>query len=93
MTYRVVFEEQVAEDLSALPVSVRRSLVQKLEALTEDPRPAAAMALTGNLKGFWRLRVGDYRAAYTIDQKTCTVQVRNVGHRKRFYDQMRRKKR
>jgi mRNA interferase RelE/StbE len=93
VSYRLVFEDQVAEDLAGLPRAVRRRLVSKLAALAEDPRPPAAEPLTGNLRGYWRLRVGDYRASYSIDQKNQAVHVWNAGHRSRFYDRARRKRR
>jgi len=91
VSYRLVFDDQVAEDLADLPRAVRRRLVQKLEALAEDPRPAAAQALTGKLRGYWRLRVGDYRVSYSIDEKNRRVHVWNAGHRRRFYDRIRRR--
>jgi mRNA interferase RelE/StbE len=91
--YRLAFEGEVAEDLADLPAAVRRRLVQKLEALADDPRPASAEPLTGNLRGFWRLRVGDYRASYSVHDEKRTVHVWNAGHRSRFYDRTGRKQR
>jgi mRNA interferase RelE/StbE len=93
VSYKLVFDDQLAEDLADLPAGIRRRLLLKLGALAEDPRPASAQALKGNLRGFWRLRVGDYRASYSIDEKNRTVHVWNAGHRNRFYDRARRKRR
>ena len=93
MSHKLVFDDQLAEDLASLPAGIRRGLLRKLEALDEEPRPAAAEALTGNLRGYWRLRVGDYRASYSINEKSQTVHVWNAGHRNRFYDRARRKRR
>jgi mRNA interferase RelE/StbE len=89
---KLVFDDQVAEDLAGLPAAIRRGLWRKLEALAEEPRPASAEALTGNLRGYWRLRLGDHRASYSINEKSQTVHVWNAGHRNRFYDRARRKR-
>jgi len=93
VSYKLVFDDQVARDLADLPAAVRRRLLQKLEALAEEPRPASAEALTGNLRGYWPLRVGDYRVSCSINEKNRTVHVWNAGHRNRFYDRARRKRR
>ncbi|MBM3474273.1 MAG: type II toxin-antitoxin system RelE/ParE family toxin [Armatimonadetes bacterium] len=67
MSYQVILDDLALDDLADLPADVRRRLWRKLEALADNPRPAAATALTGELRGYWRLRAGDYRASYTID--------------------------
>jgi len=67
VSYQVILDDLALDDLADLPADVRRRLWRKLEALADNPRPAAATALTGELRGYWRLRAGDYRASYTID--------------------------
>jgi mRNA interferase RelE/StbE len=93
VSYQVILDDLVLGDMADLHPAARRRLLQKLEALAEDPRPAAAQALTGELRGYWRLRVGDYRASYTIDEKRQVIHVWNAGHRSRFYDRARRRRR
>jgi mRNA interferase RelE/StbE len=93
LSYEVILDNLVLEDLADLHPAVRRRLVKRFEALAEEPRPTAAQALTGDLRGYWRLRVGDYRASYTIDDEHQVVHVWNVGHRSRFYDRTRRRRR
>ena len=93
MSYRVILDDLALEDLDDLPAGTRRRMLRRLEALADDPRPGAAHALTRELRGLWRLRVGDYRASYTIDEETQTVHVWNAGHRSRFYDRASRKRR
>ena len=92
MSYEVILDDLALDDLAKLPADVRRRLWRKLEALAEDPRPAAATALTGELRGYWRLRVGDYRASYSINDKRRVVYVWNAGHRSRFYERITRKR-
>ena len=92
MSYRLIFDDPVTEDLADLPKAVRERIVAKLATLADDPRPGSARPLTGELRGEWRLRIGDYRVAYSIDDERRTVHVWNVGHRSRFYERARRRR-
>lgn len=93
MKYRLVFDDALEQDLRDLPRSVRERLVVGLAALADDPRPAAAKPMVGELRGYWSLRVGAYRASYTVDDQNRTVHVWNAGHRSRFYERVRRRRR
>jgi mRNA interferase RelE/StbE len=93
VSYRLVFDDALEEDLSGLPRVVQDRLLAKLAALAGEPRPGFAKAMTGELRGYWSLRVGDYRAAYTIDDHERAVHVWNAGHRSRFYERLLRRRR
>jgi len=60
---------------------------EKIEAailqLAEDPRPASCQKLKG--RDAWRIRVGNYRVIYEIDDQARNVVILNVGHRKEIY--------
>lgn len=84
-TYRVFIDSRAARDMADLPTQVRAQVDVRIAALSQNPRPGASEALTGNLAGMRRLRVGDYRIAYVVDDQTGMVRVRAVGHRSRFY--------
>jgi len=71
--------------LNALPSAERRNLTRRIADLAEDPRPAGATALRGSLLGHWRIRAGDYRAIYRIDDGQALVLVVDVGHRSSIY--------
>lgn len=60
-------------------------MMRALRALAENPRPPDARPLHGESKGLWRVRVGDYRASYLIDDEARLVRVGRVGHRSTFY--------
>jgi mRNA interferase RelE/StbE len=55
-----------------------------LRELTADPRPAGCKKLQG-YKQCWRVRVGDYRIVYTIDDRQKLVDVTRIAHRKEVY--------
>ena len=54
------------------------------EALRDDPRPSGAKMLTGS-HALWRIRTGDYRVVYTIDDQRRIVRVAAAGHRRDVY--------
>jgi mRNA interferase RelE/StbE len=55
-----------------------------LERLSDDPRPHGCEKISGTDE--WRIRVGDYRIRYTIDDKGKVVIVTRIGHRKKIYE-------
>lgn len=81
--YPVVVAASAARDVGSLPLTVRRSILAALEALTSEPR--SGKPLTGTLKGLWSLRRGDYRFLYRIDDPARRVEVARVGHRRDIY--------
>lgn len=70
-------------DLDSLEPAVFGRLKPKLLALKDEPRPESAIKLTGE-EGY-RLRVGDYRVLYRIDDKSRAVYLYRIKHRKDVY--------
>jgi mRNA interferase RelE/StbE len=56
-----------------------------LRALATDPRPVGCKKLKGKREFLWRIRVGDYRVIYDIQDKIRVVEIREVGDRKDIY--------
>ena len=67
----------------------RAAILARAEALALDPRPRGAAPLRGRLGGLYRIRVGDYRVAYHVDDGEGVVTVVAVGPRGGFYESMR----
>ncbi len=84
MRYSVLLSPGAERDLSALDKPVQRRVVAKLEALAENPRPAGVTKLQGEAN-VWRIRVGDYRVLYTIEDARLVVLVVKIGHRGQVY--------
>ncbi|HKC45090.1 MAG TPA: type II toxin-antitoxin system RelE/ParE family toxin [Burkholderiales bacterium] len=83
--YRLVIKKSAAKELEQVePRTVRRRLVAAIEALGVDPRPAACEKLAGAAEAY-RIRQGDYRAVYAIDDKMRVVIVVKLGHRREVY--------
>lgn len=82
-TYKVEFTVQAAKELGKLDGSVRPRIVHAIAALADDPRPAGCKALQGR-DGF-RVRIGNYRIIYEVDDGVLTVLVITIGHRSSVY--------
>jgi mRNA interferase RelE/StbE len=83
MAYQVIIKHPAEKELDALSNSVRERIVRHLLALEEDPRPAGTKKLQG--QDGYRLRVGDYRVLYTVDDRAKQVTIYAVGHRRDVY--------
>jgi mRNA interferase RelE/StbE len=84
VTYRIEWRPRAQKAFLALDKPVRRRIGEAVEALAADPRPAAAKMITG-AHGVLRIRVGDYRVLYTIDEGQLIVLVLDAGHRSEIY--------
>lgn len=84
MSYEVIIPNPVQKQLDALPDNVQDRILDKILSLVEDPRPTGVK----KLKGFdneYRIRIGNYRVRYEINDKLSTVLVLHCKHRKDIY--------
>lgn len=84
MTYRIEIAREAIRALAKLDKQIRRRLQTAITKLGDDPRPHGAIALQG-LSGAYRVRVGDYRVVYTVDDGRLVVLVVDLGHRREIY--------
>jgi mRNA interferase RelE/StbE len=82
-SYKVLIKPSAVKELKRVPLKARRRLTAKIRALAEEPRPPGGEKLSGQER--YRLRQGDYRAIYGIDDAGQTVIVVKVGHRGDVY--------
>ena len=85
MTYRVILAPSAARQFRKFDPDVRRRLQAAIEVLAVDPRPPAATRLVGG-SGEWRVRTGNYRIVYEINDSEILVLVLCMGHRREIYD-------
>jgi len=69
--------------MDKLPALIHTRISRGILVLEDNPRPRGTKKLSGREE--YRLRVGDYRVLYTIDDKGCVVTVFAVGHRREVY--------
>jgi mRNA interferase RelE/StbE len=83
MSYSLFILRRAQTELAALPSQSYERMKQAIQGLGEDPRPGGCRKLTG--REGWRIRVGDYRVIYEIDDDESTVTILHVGHRRDVY--------
>jgi mRNA interferase RelE/StbE len=83
--YDVVLTSSAAKELKKLPSQTVARIVPRLEALASTPRPSGCKKLQGGNRE-WRIRVGDYRIVYMIDDARLLVEVTRIRHRSEVYE-------
>jgi len=94
VSYEVRLDDAAVRDLEKLPHDLRTVIFARIQALAEDPRPAGTKALTGELRGSYRLKVRQaYRIGFDVDDEAAVVTVWGAGHRDKFYEKALRRRR
>lgn len=83
--YVLVYKATVAKELRGLPKSELRKVIRRIQLLADDPRAKGCIKLQG-ADEIYRVRQGDYRIIYAINDSSVTVLVIKVGHRKDVYE-------
>ena len=81
--YELVVRPSVSKDTKDIPSSDLIKILQKMRALCDDPRPPGSIKLSG--MEYYRVRQGDYRIIYEIEDNRLIVVVVKVGHRRAIY--------
>jgi mRNA interferase RelE/StbE len=85
-SYDLNLTERAERNLEKLDKQIARRILRKLFDLAEVVDLADHYALAGKWKGYYRIRIGDYRAIYDLDHDEKLVIVMIVGHRRDVYD-------
>ena len=83
MSYRLSILRRAQKELSLVPDAAFERLRDAISSLAKEPRPVGCRKLTG--RDGWRLRIGDYRVIYEVDDSERMVTVLHVGHRRDVY--------
>jgi len=84
MAYRIELKRSAAKEIRAIGRKEDRArVVARIAALAEDPRPPGCTRLSG--QEAYRVRQGDYRIVYTVEDEALVVEVVRVGHRRDVY--------
>jgi len=81
--YKVEIKKSAQKEIENLPSVMLKKIVAKIQSLSSEPRPNGSKKLTSDEK--YRLRVGDYRILYSIEDDKLIIFVVKVGHRKSVY--------
>ena len=81
--YKIYFKKSVEKDFKIIPKKDLKKILDRIETLSENPRPPGCEKLTGQQR--YRLRQGRYPILYSIQDDELTVWVVKVGHRRDIY--------
>ena len=84
MAYEVIIKPSAEKAFGKLSKAVQIKIVEALEQLSVNPRPSGIKKLKSTFN-FYRIRVGEYRIIYTIDDTVLIVTVVKIAHRKDMY--------
>ncbi|MBI4216820.1 MAG: type II toxin-antitoxin system RelE/ParE family toxin [Chloroflexi bacterium] len=82
--YQLEIKNRAIKEISRVHPDMGRRLLQSIESLAADPRPRKSHKLSES-ENSYRLRVGDYRVLYQVDDEARLVTVFKIGHRREVY--------
>jgi mRNA interferase RelE/StbE len=82
--YRIELRPAASRSLRKLDPQIKRRVQGAIALLADDPRPPNSKKLKG--RDAWRVRVGDYRVIYTVEDGVLLVVIVSLGHRRDIYD-------
>ncbi len=81
--YEISVKKSAVKELDDIPKKELQKIIKKIQALSSEPRPQGSQKLSH--KEQYRIRQGDYRVIYYIDDDNLTVHIIKVGHRREIY--------
>jgi mRNA interferase RelE/StbE len=83
MPYVVYLKRSAEKELDCLPTAIHERILQRLISLKDNPRPPGAKRLQSREE--YRIRVGNYRILYIINDKEKKIEIASIAHRKKVY--------
>ena len=81
--YKITVKKSAAKELESIPKKDLRKVVRRIKSLGQEPRPHQVQKLSH--KEQYRVRQGDYRIIYSIDDKNLIIDIVKIGHRREIY--------
>ena len=82
--YEIHVENSAEKELRKIPVDYFKIIISKIRALSDKPYPVGCKKLKDK-ENFWRIRIGNYRVLYEIDNSNKSIKIYRVRHRKDAY--------
>lgn len=83
-SYQIKWKSSANKELQRLPKQIIGRVFRSVEQLADEPFPVGVTQLTGTDQSY-RIRIGDYRVIYTVENEILRIEVIRVGHRKDVY--------
>ena len=84
MAYQLFIRRSAEKEIADIPKPIRSRVADKIHALSDEPRPSGCKKLSGEDRA-WRIRIGDYRVVYEVNDAEKYIEIRVVAHRKDVY--------
>lgn len=82
--YTINIKKTAVKQINALPKKIKKRVLAKINDLENNPRPSGCMKLKGR-KNLYRIRIGDYRIIYSVNDYELIIYIFQVGHRREIY--------
>jgi mRNA interferase RelE/StbE len=79
--YNIKFKSSAAKEFKSLPIEIKQRIRMIIDQLCDNPRPFGVIKLQGDDE-LYRVRIGDYRIIYAIDDNDKLIHITRIGHRK-----------
>ena len=86
MSYSITIRKKALKDLETLPKKMTEKIASAIDSLSDNPRPVGSKKLKGKEEYLWRIRVGDYRILYSIEDTIKITDIRRIGQRGNVYE-------
>lgn len=83
--YTISIGRPAQKEIKTLDATMRLRVIKEIRSLSNDPRPHGCRKLVG-AQDRWRVRVGDYRIIYTIDDARRLIEIVTARHRSKAYE-------
>jgi mRNA interferase RelE/StbE len=83
--YSIDFAPRTEQQLNLIPKAIRKLIFERIDKLRLNPRPENIEPLHGAEKGLYRIRQGDYRIVYSIEDKKLLILIVRIVHRREVY--------
>lgn len=84
--YKIILTKAVEKQLKKIPKKDQLKITDKLQSLSSNSKPSEVKPLKGKLAPYYRIRSGDYRVIYAIEDDKLVVLIIKIAHRKDVYD-------
>ena len=81
--YKITIKKSAAKELEDIPKKELRKIIKRIQSHAQNPRPQGSQKLSGQNR--LRIRQGNYRIVYSVDNKDCIVDIVKIGHRREIY--------
>ncbi len=81
--YKIFFKKSTLKELEKVPQTALQKIIKKIQKLSDNSKPVGSQKLSNY--NLYRIRQGNYRVAYFIDNKKLEIQIFKIGHRKNIY--------